>query len=97
MSFTSTLLEAITFKNMLIIVKSTVVRGHLLFLLATVLVWRTGGKPSIWFPPGTRKADSKSLYFLSDFFFQVEEFRYLFGCFRNSLKIFQKMSSFSKK
>ncbi len=33
-------LEAITFRNMFIMVKSTVVRAHLLFLLATVLVWR---------------------------------------------------------
>ena len=33
-------LEAIAFKNMFIMVKSTVVRDRLLFLFPTVLVWQ---------------------------------------------------------
>ena len=66
-------LEAITFKkNMFIMVKSTVVRGRLLFLFPTALVWRTGGKPSTWFPPGTRRADSNSVWRLSNFSLQVD-------------------------
>ena len=27
--------------------------------LTTAPVWRTGGKPSTWFPPGTRRADAQ--------------------------------------
>ncbi len=34
----------------------------LLFELLPGDKWRTGGKPSTWFPPGTRRADSNSEY-----------------------------------
>ena len=36
--------------------KSTVVQPTLLARLATVSVLEAGGKPSTWFPPGTRRA-----------------------------------------
>ena len=48
-------------------VKCICVRGSLLFLLATVLVCRAGGKPSTWFPPGTRRAVHASDRFFYDF------------------------------
>ena len=70
MSFPSTFHEAITFRNMFFMVKSTVVRGRLLFLLATVLVCRAGGKPSTWFPPGTRRAVNASDKFSYHFLLQ---------------------------
>ena len=44
------------FRNYFFMVKSTVVQPPLLARLATVSVCRAGGKPSTWFPPGTRRA-----------------------------------------
>ena len=38
-------------------VKTIGVRGSTLARLAMVLVCRAGGKPSTWFPPGTRRAE----------------------------------------
>ena len=87
MSFPSTLPDAIKFKNMFIMVECTCVRGCLLFLLATVLVWRTGGKPSTWFPPGTRRADASFVNESFDFLLQVHALEKL---------NFQDFSSFSK-
>ena len=47
---------AIALRNVIFMAKCICVRGRLLFLSATVLVCRAGGKPSTWFPPGTRRA-----------------------------------------
>ena len=72
-------------------------RGHPGTGLTTAPVWRTGGKPSTWFPPGTRRADSNSVYSLLDFFLQVDLCKYYFAYFRNSLKCFLKISIFFEK
>ena len=72
-------------------------RGHPGTGLTTAPVWRTGGKPSTWFPPGTRRADSNSVYFLLDFFLKLELFKYYFPYFRHSLEAFLKISTFFEK
>ena len=54
-------------------VMCTCVRGSTLARLATVLVFRAGGKPSTWFPPGTRRADN---LFLGFFYFLTYWERY---------------------
>ena len=51
----STLHGAMIFRNNFFMVKSTVVQPPLLARLATVSVCRAGGKPSTWFPLGTRR------------------------------------------
>ena len=57
MSLSRPLVDAIFIQNNIFMVMSICVRGPTLARLATVLVCRAGGKPSTWFPPGTRRAD----------------------------------------
>ena len=73
------------------------VRGPRPRLFHRVSVWRTGGKPSTWFPPGTRRADSNSVYFLLDFFLKAELFKYYCPYFGHSLEFFSKISTFFEK
>ena len=47
------------------------VRGSTLAQFDTVLICRAGGKPSTWFPPGTRKADPQILNMFTNFPSQV--------------------------
>ena len=66
MSFTSTLHEAFTFKNMIFMVKCICVRAPSLPGLATVLVLQTSGKPSTKFPlEGLVDCPLKSLHIIS--------------------------------
>ena len=61
--------EAITLRNMFFMVKSTVVRGRLLFLLATVLEWQRAVNRQ----PGSR-ARTRRAGALSSAFFQKNAF-----------------------
>ena len=58
---------------------------------------RAGGKPSTWFPPGTRRADHLTMKFLFQFPFFWRIFRSLFPAPAKILNIFNlnsKISSF---
>ena len=52
-----TLVDEFLIQNKYLMVKTTYVRGPTLARLAMISVCRAGGKPSTWFPPGTRRAD----------------------------------------
>ena len=59
-------------------------------------LWRTGGKPSTWFPPGTRRADASFVYHPSEFFLQVGVFKLNFQDFLKFFNNFLKILIFSK-
>jgi len=96
LGLSSTLCEAFTFKNVIFMVKCTCVRGSLLFLLATVLVCRAGGKPSTWFPPGTRRAvhNIRKLIFEFPFFWSDWNWRKPTK-FHEKFKFFENSPPFS--
>jgi len=89
--------EAMIFRNYFFMVKSTVVQPPLLARLATVSVCRAGGKPSTWFPPGTRRAvrNIQKLIFEVPFFEPLELKNQKPLKFHANFKIFENSSSFS--